>query len=456
MINEKLKLNDVITIEIKKTGINGEGIGYYEKLAVFVDDTLPGEIVDVKITEIYDTRIVGQIEDIKVKSPDRLEVLYPDYALCGAYGMQHVTYKKALELKRDVIVNALNRYVKQKIKYSLIKPTVGMEEPFGYRNKVSLPIRKIGGLNKVGLYKTGGTEFIPVNDTPVQHPKINEMLQYLETLLDEYKFDAYIQKEKSGYIKSIVMRRSYSTGETQLSFLLMKKYDKISEVVSKLVEKYPEIVSVFAYYTDNYKEQIFFTTQYEKIFGKDTINEKMNNQTFSLYPEAFWQLNTQMADKFYSKMVELAKPTKEDIVIDAYAGIAPVSHYFYKEVEKVYAIEVDQRSIQSAKLSLKRNNIKNVDIMQSDFFKALKQLGDKKIDIIVFDPPRTGLGYQTIKEVLKFMPRKIVYGSCNPSTLAKDLEELLKYYDLKEIVPMDMFPYTPLVESVTLLELKKA
>lgn len=454
MVNEQLKIDDVIEVLIKKIGINGEGIGYYHKLAVFVDNALPDEVVDVKIKEIFPTRIVAEIVNIKVSSPDRLEVKYPLYESCGAYNMQHLTYKRSLQLKRDILINSLNHYLEEKIVYSKIKQTIGMDEPLGYRNKVSLPARKIDGKNKFGLYAKGGNEFVPVNDTPVQHPRINEMIQALEVLMDTYKFHAYIQKDKSGYVKSVVIRRSDTTGETQVSFLLMEKFADILIVSEKLVEQFPEIVSVFAFYTNEYKDQVFFSKDYEKILGKATINEKINGQTFSLYPESFFQLNTKMADIFYHKMKVLANLKTEDVVIDAYAGIAPISHYIAADVKKVFAIEIDQKSVQSAILSLKRNNITNVTVIQSDFTKALKNLEIDTVDAMFFDPPRTGLGYDTIKQVLKYKPKKLIYGSCNPSTLAKDLAILLQTYELKEIIPLDMFPYTPLVESISLLVLK--
>lgn len=454
MINDKIKLNDLIELEIKKIGINGEGIGYYHRLAVFVDNALPGEIINVRVIEIFANRLIAEIDEIKVKSPDRLEVLFPEYELCGAYNMQHVTYDKSLQIKRDILINALNRYVDKKIVYSKIKQTIGMDEPLGYRNKVSLPVRKLDGMNRFGLYVKGGNEFIPVNDTPVQHPRINEIIQIIENLMDEHKFHAYIQKEKSGYMKSVVIRRSHTTGEVQVSFLLMEKFKGISKFYQELVKLCPDIVSLYAFYTDKYKEQIFFTHDYEILFGKATINEKINDQTFSLYPEAFFQLNTLMADNFYNKMRELANLEPTDVVIDAYAGSAPISHYIAKDVKKVYAIEIDPKSIKSANLSLKRNNIKNVTVIQSDFTKALKSLEVDTIDAMFFDPPRTGLGYPTIKQILKYKPKKLIYGSCNPSTLAKDLADLLKIYEIKTVIPMDMFPYTPLVESITLLELK--
>jgi 23S rRNA (uracil1939-C5)-methyltransferase len=277
----------------------------------------------------------------------------------------------------------------------------------------------------------------------------------LEGLLDQYQFDAYIQKDKSGYLKSVVIRRTQFAGEIQLSFLLMNRKFQSRAFIDDLTHKYPNIKSIYFFYTDDYKAQVFFTNDYEKVYGKATINERLNQQTFSLYPESFWQLNTLIADSFYQKMINYAGLKPTDIVIDAYAGLAMISHYAYKLCHQIYAIEIDQKSVQSAILSLKRNHINNVKVINSDFGKALKNLNLEKIDVMFFDPPRGGLGYQTIKRILKFKPRRLIYGSCNPSTLSKDLKFLLEEYDLVEVQPFDMFPNTPLVESVTLLTLKK-
>lgn len=450
-----IKVDDILELEIKRIGINGEGIGYYNRLAIFVDQALPNEVVEVKITELKDQYAIAENLRVIEESPYRLPVLLPDLAKTGSYGMQHVEYNYMLSQKREILINSLRRYLKNEIQLNRIKKTVGLPDPFGYRNKVSLPVRKISGHNVFGFYESGSNVFVPINESPVQHPKINQITQDLEKILDQFKFDAYIQKEKSGYLKSVVIRRTHYHGEIQVSFLVMKKFPQISQVVEKLVSLHPEIKSVYEFFSNDYKEQTFFTKDYQRVFGKDTINEKLNDQTFSLYPESFWQLNTPIADLFYQKMIKLAKLTGNEMVIDAYAGIAAISHYAYKDAKKIYAIEIDQKSVQSANLSLKRNHIKNVTVVQSDFTKALKNLGEQVIDVMFFDPPRGGLGYKTVKEIFKYKPRKIIYGSCNPSTLAKDLADLLKEYNLVEITPFDMFPFTPLVESVTLLVLKE-
>jgi 23S rRNA (uracil1939-C5)-methyltransferase len=235
---------------------------------------------------------------------------------------------------------------------------------------------------------------------------------------------------------------------------MLKKSNRIDDVIKDLIEVEKDIVSIFEVINPNLKKMGFFADEQRLVYGKETITEILDGKTYQLKPDAFFQLNTAQAHVFYQEMKRLAKLKKHEVAIDAYAGIAPVSHYIHEEAKQVYAVELDQAACDSAKMSLEKNNITNVTVLHSDFKRALSGLKEKKIDVMFFDPPRVGLGDDTIDLILKFLPSRLIYGSCNPSTLAKDLNVLLKYYDLIECVPIDMFPYTSLVESVSLLTLK--
>jgi 23S rRNA (uracil1939-C5)-methyltransferase len=228
----------------------------------------------------------------------------------------------------------------------------------------------------------------------------------------------------------------------------------LDTLVENLVREETSLKSVFKVISKPSKKNTFFSDEPIKLYGKDTINEKLSSYTFDLKPDAFFQLNSPQAHKFYMKMKDLANLKKHEVAIDAYAGVAPVSHYIAKDAKKVYAIELNESSCESAKKSLEKNGIDNVVILQSDFKRALSGLKETQVDVMLFDPPRTGLGEDTIDLILKFKPKRLVYGSCNPSTLAKDLNVLLKDYVLVETTPLDMFPYTSLVESVSLLHKK--
>jgi 23S rRNA (uracil1939-C5)-methyltransferase len=451
-LNEHLKVGDLIEVEIKRLGINGEGIGYYHKLAVFVDYALPEEDIIVEVTEVFDNRVVGKIKKILKENPDRKKPFCPVYEQCGGCQTQHYDYYKTLIQKRQIIIHAFDRYVYPKVDVAVVKRSIGAEKSTHYRNKASLPVKKIKGKNRFGMYAANSREFVAIDQCPVQIEAINQILNHIVRLMDQYEMDAYDQKRKKGFVKSLVVRFGEQTNEAQVSFIMIRHFKLIKKLVEELVRLDSRIVSVIAFYKPSYNSQNVFSNDKELLYGKETIHEKLNNSLFSIKPEAFFQLNVPQAHIFYQKMHELSKLTKQEIAIDAYAGIAPISHYIYKDARHVYAIEIDPSACESALISLKQNQIRNVTVLKSDFRKALLGMRNKVIDIMFFDPPRTGLGEETIKTILEFLPKKIVYGSCNPSTLAKDIHKLLDNYDLIETIPIDMFPYTSLVESVSLLE----
>jgi 23S rRNA (uracil1939-C5)-methyltransferase len=451
---QHLKIDDIVKLNIRKLGINGEGIGYDQNLAVFVDYALPFEEVEVKIKEVFDNRATATIEKLITESKDRIIPFCPVYEKCGGCSTQHYNYDKMLIEKRDILIQSLNRYVSKKIDSRLIKDIMPSPKTKYYRNKASLPVQFLNGKNTIGMYQTNSNIFVPIDSCPVQHEKINDVLKIIITLMNQYKMDAFDPKTKKGYVRGLVVRISENIGEIQVSFIMMRSSDRIKQVVKDLVEKEKQVVSVFEVYHPNMKKIGYFNDTTKLIYGKETIKEVINGQTFHLKPEAFFQLNTKQAENFYQTMKELSKLRRHEVAIDAYAGIAPVSHYIHDIANKVYAIEIDPSSAKSAELSLKENKIENVTVLQSDFKRALSGLKMKKIDCMFFDPPRTGLGKETIDVILEIKPKKLVYGSCNPSTLAKDLDMLLKDYELLEIIPIDMFPQTAHVESITLLSLK--
>lgn len=450
-MNQPINVGDQIELKIKRMGINGEGIGYYQKLAVFVDYALPDEDVKVEITHVYDNRAEAKLIDVVHAHDDRVEPFCPIYYECGGCQTQHLSYDQTLEMKRDLILQAFDRYISPKVKLSQVKQTIGADNPTFYRNKASLPVQKIKNKNYIGMYRKNSNHFVKLDACPVQHQLINHIYQTIIDLMDELGVDGYNQKLRRGYVRSLIVRVSDSLKEAQVSFIMLRKSNRLEELVKRLIEKEPKVVSVFEVLNEDLKKPGYFTHDIKKLYGKDTITEKLNGFEFLLKPEAFFQLNTEQADKFYQEMKRQANLKPHEIAIDAYAGTAPVSHYIYKEAKHVYAIEIDNESVLSARASLKANHIENVTVLKNDFKKALVSLKEKNIDVMLFDPPRTGLGEDTIDVILHIMPKRIVYGSCNPSTLGKDLNTLLKHYDLVETVPLDMFPYTSLVESVSLL-----
>jgi len=450
-MEQHIKPNDTIQLSIKRMGINGEGIGYDQKLAIFVDYALPGEEVIVTIDEVFDNRASATIKEIIKPSEHRTNPFCPVYELCGGCQTQHLDDKHILIHKRDLILQSFDRYMNPKPHLSVVKETIGAINPKNYRNKASLPVQNIRGKNRFGMYQKNSNQFIPIDDCPVQDEDINRIFKTTVNLMDKYQMDAIDPKTKKGYVRSIVVRAAQHTKQTQVSFIMLKKSNRIKDLTTELMKIEKMVVSVYEVINGDLKKPGFFTDEMNLIAGKEVITENLNHQKFILKPEAFFQLNTDQAHVFYLEMKRLAQLKKHEVAIDAYAGIAPVSHYIAKDAKHVYAIEIDAKACESAKLSLKENGIENVTVLHSDFKRALSGLREKKIDVMFFDPPRVGLGDETITLIMKFKPTRLIYGSCNPSTLAKDLQLLQKEYQLIETVPIDMFPYTSLVESVSLL-----
>ncbi|RJX26014.1 MAG: 23S rRNA (uracil(1939)-C(5))-methyltransferase RlmD [Acholeplasma sp.] len=455
-MNEFIKIGDTLNVDVKRMGINGEGIAYYQKLAIFIDHALPGEEVKVNIKEVLENRAIGELVEVRKPSPDRVEPFCPIYHQCGGCQTQHIAYEAMLEQKREMIIRSFERYAGIEFTHKQVKKTLGAEHPTYYRNKASLPVQRIKNKNRFGMYQKNSNRFIAIDGCPIQNEEINRILNTIILLMAKHQMDAFDPKKREGYVRALVVRVAEGTKEAQVTFVMLKKSNRIEAVVRDLVHKEPTVKSVHQTLHPDMKKMGFFGEALELIYGKETIEEELNGQKYQLKPEAFFQLNTPQAHKFYLEMKRLAQLKSHEIAIDAYAGIAPVSHYIHKDCRSVYAIEVDPSSCESAKLSLEKNGITNVTVLQSDFKRALSGLKEKKIDVMFFDPPRVGLGSETIELILQNKPKRLIYGSCNPSTLAKDIFELSKDYTLIETVPIDMFPYTSLVESVSLLEKKSS
>jgi 23S rRNA (uracil1939-C5)-methyltransferase len=454
-MNDHIKPGDIITLDIRRLGINGEGIGYHNKMAVFVDNALPRERIEAEITAVYHNRAVADVRKIISVNPARQEPFCPVYGICGGCQTQHFDYIRTLIQKREILVQSFERYIYPKVNPSLVKPTIGAKNPTHYRNKASLPVQKIDGRNRFGMYARNSNDFVPIDDCPVQDPAINVILKTIVSLMDEFGIDAYDYKTKHGFVKSVIVRHSVATDQTQVSFIMVRKARRLIELVERLVKAHPSVISVSDAHKPDDKNATWTPRQMRHIHGEKTIQAVLDGMTFHLRPEAFFQLNSPQAEVFYRTMTRLADLKPNENAVDAYAGVAPVSHYVAGHANLVFAIELDQAACDSAKQSLETNGIRNVHVIQGDFHKSLSNLKRYHIDVMLFDPPRTGLGIDTIRTILKMAPERIVYGSCNPSTLAKDLNELLTDYDLVETVPIDMFPYTSLVESVSLLVHKR-
>ncbi|MBE6137348.1 MAG: 23S rRNA (uracil(1939)-C(5))-methyltransferase RlmD [Erysipelotrichaceae bacterium] len=449
-----MKVDDRFILDIKRLGINGEGIGFYNKLAIFVDGAIPGEGHEVMITKCENKMAFAKSLNIKRISSERKEAECPYYEACGGCAVMHINYENMLKHKRNLLIEALNRYTRLDARSFEIRATVQSPEHFGYRNKSQLPIKKFD-TTKVCMIKARTNDLIPVDNCLVNKSLINRLNEEILKIADELGISSYLYKFSRGILKYLVIRVN-KNDEALVCFVCHEKSKKIQELAKRVIEL-DGVKSVYENFNDSKKQGVIFGKETNHLEGDKYIVEMLGDIKYQIYPTTFFQLNTIQAEAMYSTVLKACKLSKKERVLDAYCGVGAIGLYVARMAKEVIGIEYNKESILAANENAKLNKINNAKFYQGDAAQLLpKMINDgKEFDIVICDPPRTGLGAEFINTILKTQVKRVIYVSCNPATLAKDLEILREKYNVKSITPFDMFPQTPLVESVTVLDLKK-
>ena len=451
----QVNVDDEIFLDIKRLGINGEGIGYYKKQAIFVNDALPKENVLVKITKTFKGYATADLLEIKVPSPNRTAPFCPYFTKCGGCSLQHIDYKAQGELKRELLMESITRYTKLNPRSFEVKPTILMDNPNNYRAKVSLPIKNGIHGTVFGLYAPNSEKFIRIKNCGVQNEQINNIMEEITKALDKLAIVAYDGKTKKGHVRYVVCRASVHSKEVQVTFILAKELKNISEL-AKEVMKNKTVVSVYYSVNNDTDDVSIFGDNLVKVDGKDCIVEKIGDYYYNLLPNSFFQLNPTQAKVLYDEVKKAAKLSFKENVLDAFCGVGSIGIYLAKWAKEVVGVESNKQAILNAKENAAKNKLKNIRFIEGNATNVLPYLVKDNFipDVMVFDPPRTGMTPEIKQAVLKSLPKRVVYVSCNPASLAKDLAVLSEKYDVKYIQPIDMFPFSSHVESVVLLELK--
>lgn len=453
---QQVNVGDEIFLDIKRLGINGEGIGYYKKQTIFVPNALPKENVLVKITKIFKGYAQAELLEIKTPSVNRSEPFCPYYTKCGGCSLQHVDYKAHGDLKRDLIIESITRYTKINPRSFEIKPTILMENPNNYRAKVSLPIRNGVHGAVFGLYAPNSEKFIRIKNCGVQNEQINNAMEEITKALDKLAITAYDGKSKKGHVRYIVCRASVYSNEMQVTFILSKELKNINELANEVM-KNKKIVSVYYSINNDSDDVNIFGEKLVKVDGKDCIVEKIGDYYYNLLPNSFFQLNPVQAKVLYDEVKKAAKLSFKENVLDAFCGVGSIGIYLAKWAKEVVGVESNKQSVLNAKENAVKNKLKNIRFIEGNATNVLPYLIKENFipDVMVFDPPRTGMTPEIKEAVLKSLPKRVVYVSCNPASLAKDLAILTEKYDIKYIQPLDLFPFSAHVESVCLLTHKE-
>ena len=451
-----IQKNQEYIVEIIDNGYEGEGIAKIDNFTIFIPGAIKGEKIKILIVKVLSSHAFGKILEIIKKSEKRKEVDCLTYKRCGGCNLRHIEYEETLKIKQDVVQNLVNKILKNKIK---VQETVGMKNPFHYRNKAQYPL----GINNkgepiIGVFANRTHEVIPIEKCLIQNPQSEQIAKYILNFIKENKISIYNENTRKGLFRHIVIKIGIRTG--QIMCILVVNGENIlkeEQLINELITKFPQIKTIVK--NVNMKNtNVILGQRNINVYGNGYIEDILGKYTFKISPLSFYQVNPIQAEKLYNLGVEMAQISKDDTVFDLYCGIGTISLFMAKYAKKVYGIEIVKEAIDAAKENAKINNVDNTEFYAGDVEVVLDELINKnkvKADIVMFDPPRKGLDKKSINNILQIKPKKLVYISCNPATLIRDLKMFEEQYEIKTIIPVDMFPWTSHIECVSLLCLKK-
>lgn len=443
--------NEHYRIEIHDIGNRGEGIGKVKDFTVFVEGGLPQDIVEVRIVKVKSSFAYGKLINVITPSPMRQEPRCEVATRCGGCQLQHFDYNAQLEYKTKKVQEVLNRI--GKIEDIEVKPTIGMENPYMYRNKAQFPVRKENGELKIGFFASRSHRIIDTNRCDIQHESNTEIIATVRSFLEEFNIPIYDEITHTGIVRHIVTKTGFKTNEIMVCIVANGKTLPHSDILVKRLKNIKGVTSIVLNH-NTIKGNVILGSSNTVIYGKPYIRDYIGDIVFEISPLSFFQVNPIQTEILYNKALEYAGLTGNEIVWDAYCGIGTISLFLAKKAKKVYGVEVVQQAIDDAKRNAIINNIDNVEFfagLAEEVIPAKFNEEGIKADVIVVDPPRKGCDEKLLKTIVEMEPKKIVYVSCDPATLARDLNYLQSNgYKVKEVQPVDMFAQTVGVECVAL------
>ena len=452
--NVNIKKNDEFEADIIDYGSDGEGIAKIDGYTIFVKGALKGEKCKIHITKALQNHAFATVSQIIKKSPYRKESDCITFPRCGGCTLRHINYNETLKIKQEKVQNLFDKsFKKGTIK---VKETIGMENPFYYRNKAIYPISQD---KKVGIYASRSHNVVPIKECKIQTIQSQEIAKYI---IENWKYTIYDETTGKGLLRNIMIRESFTTGEV-MCVLVQNGVTKDTNFIENLVKKFPKIKTIVIN-VNKENTNVVLSNDNIIIYGSGYITDILGGCKFRISPNSFYQVNPIQTEKIYKLAIEKANLNKNDILCDLYCGIGTIGIFASKYVKKVYGIEIVPQAIIDAKENAKINNIKNIEFIEGNVENAFdKLLSSKKINmncnslnknVVIVDPPRKGLDNTTIQNLKKLKLEKLVYVSCNPATLVRDLKELSEIYKIEEVIPIDNFCFSSHVETVSTLTLK--
>ncbi|MEK3875160.1 23S rRNA (uracil(1939)-C(5))-methyltransferase RlmD [Paenibacillus sp. FSL M7-0420] len=465
--------NDEVLLDIIGMTHEGEGVGRVEGFTLFVQGALPGERVRARVLKTKKQYGYAKLLELVQASPDRIAPPCPIYDQCGGCQLQHMDYTAQLAWKRQLVVDNLQRIGKLEVAGAAgadaasasgaqgegirVLPTLGMDEPWRYRNKAQVPIGVTEGGLVGGFYARGSHRIIDMETCLIQHEDNDKVVAAVKSLGRELGITAYDEETARGLLRHVVVKKAFRTGQMMLVLVTNgRDIPHLDAWLGSIREQLPAVVSI-CQNINTQRTNVIFGNDTRVLWGSEVIYDYIGEVQFAISARSFYQVNPAQTEVLYGRTLEYAALTGKETVIDAYCGIGTISLFLAQHADQVYGVEIVPEAIEDARANAKLNGMNNVKFevgASEDVIPAWKEQGITP-DVIVVDPPRKGCDPRLLETILLMQPERVVYVSCNPSTLARDLRVLEDGgYRTVEVTPVDMFPHTTHIESVALLELK--
>ncbi len=448
--------NKEYIFDIISQGYEGEGIAKIDnKYPIFIEGALKGEKVKVRIVKVNKNFAYGKLMEVLEASEERVNPPCAIYKRCGGCKLQHASYKAQLDFKWDRVKDCVSKI--GKLDPSIVKYPLGMEEPWRYRNKVQLPIGLINGEVKIGFFAPRSHDIIDMESCLIQDEIGDKVVKLTREWIEKFNIRPYNvdgEYDEKGIVRHIMIRRGFTTNEVMV--VLVTNGEKLphkEEFVDLMVKNIPGIKSVIQNINSK-KTNVILGLESKTLWGEDTISDYIGDFRFNISPLSFFQVNPTQTEVLYGKALEYANLTGNEEVFDAYCGTGTITLFLSQKAKKVYGVEIIPQAIDNAWINAKENKVENVEFFVGESEVVIPDLINKgvKADVVVVDPPRKGCDKKLLDAITNIDAKKIVYVSCDPSTLGRDLKVLEENgYKTLEVQPVDMFPNTAHIENVALL-----
>lgn len=448
--------NKEYIFDIISQGYEGEGIAKIDnKYPIFIEGALKGEKVKVRIVKVNKNFAYGKLMEVLEASEERVNPPCAIYKRCGGCKLQHASYKAQLDFKWDRVKDCVSKI--GKLDPSIVKYPLGMENPWRYRNKVQLPIGLINGEVKIGFFAPRSHDIIDMESCLIQDEIGDKVVKLTRGWIEKFNIRPYNvdgEYDEKGIVRHIMIRRGFTTNEVMV--VLVTNGEKLphkEEFVDLMVKNIPGIKSVIQNINSK-KTNVILGLESKTLWGEDTISDYIGDFRFNISPLSFFQVNPTQTEVLYGKALEYANLTGNEEVFDAYCGTGTITLFLSQKAKKVYGVEIIPQAIDNAWINAKENKVDNVEFFVGESEVVIPDLINKgiKADVVVVDPPRKGCDKKLLDAITNIDAKKIVYVSCDPSTLGRDLQVLEENgYKTLEVQPVDMFPNTAHIENVALL-----